>query len=167
MAKAADRSDRKPPEERVICRNRRASFDYELLERFEAGLVLTGTEVKSLRGGKASIEDAFASVEKGEAWLHKADIPEYAMGNRMNHEPRRKRKLLLHRSEILKLGKSGTESGCTLIPIRLYFKGDHAKVEIAVAKGKREHDKRQSIKTRDSDREMKRTMHARNERTRR
>ena len=151
---------------RMICRNRKASFEYEILDSVECGIVLTGTEVKSLRGGKASLEDAYARIENSEVWLHKADIPEYAMGNRMNHEPKRKRKLLLRKQEIRKFAMRADERGFTLVPLRFYFKGDYAKVEMALAKGKQEHDKRETLKKKDADREMKKIMNSRNARNR-
>ncbi len=144
----------------------RAAFEYELLDRFEAGIVLTGTEIKSLRSAKASIEDAYAQIEQNQVYLLKMDIPEYAMGNRMNHEPKRKRKLLLNRQEIRKLVVQIDERGLTLIPTRVYFKGAYAKIELAIAKGKQKHDKRQTIKKRETDRDIKRLVNARNLRTR-
>lgn len=142
--------------ERVICRNRRAAHEYEILETLEVGMVLTGTEVKSLRAGRANLEEAYARVESDEVWLYRAEIPEYAMGNRMNHEPRRKRKLLLHRREIGKFAKAADQAGHTLIPLRLYFAGSRAKIQLALVKGKKEFDKRESIKEKTAKREMER-----------
>src|SRR5215475_10218708 len=142
----------------LICRNRRAFHDYEIMERLECGLVLTGTEVKSLRSGSASLEDAYAKIEDGEVWLLGSDIPEYAMGNRMNHKPKRPRKLLMHRREIGKFAGKASERGFTLVPLRLYFKHGLAKVELAVARGKQHHDKREDLKKADAQREIRRAM---------
>ena len=144
--------------EKLIAENRRARHDYHLLERVEAGLVLTGTEVKSLREGSGGLEDAYAKIEGGEVWLIGSDIPEYSMGNRMNHKPKRPRKLLLHRREIGKFAGKASQRGFTLVPLRIYFKGSHAKVELAVARGKQLHDKRQSQKKADAQREIRRAM---------
>src|SRR3954453_8645459 len=118
----------KNDETRDICRNRRAFHDYEIMDRLECGVVLTGTEVKSLRDGHASLEDAYAKVDGGEVWLIGSDIPEYAMGNYLNHKPKRPRKLLLHRREIAKIVGKASERGYTLVPLRLYFKHGLAKV---------------------------------------
>lgn len=146
------------PNEKVVCRNRKASFQYTILDTIECGIVLTGTEVKSLRSGKASIEEAYARLENGELWLLKAEIPEYAMGNFANHEPKRKRKLLLHRREIAKFAQGKNEQGFTLIPLRIYFSRGRAKVLIGVAKGKKLHDKRETMKTKNAKREIDRAM---------
>src|SRR5438046_9236808 len=129
------RNEQKNDETRDVCRNRRAFHEYEVLDRLECGLVLTGTEVKSLRDGHANLEDAYGKIENGEVWLIGSDIPEYAMGNRMNHKPRRDRKLLLHRREIARFAGKAEQKGFTLIPLRLYFKEGVAKVELAVASG--------------------------------
>ena len=142
----------------VVARNRRARFDFDLLEKVEAGIVLTGTEVKSLRTGKASLEEAYASVDGGEVWLNGCDIPEYLQANRMNHKPKRPRKLLLHRSEIQKVAAKSHERGLTLVPLRIYFKKGIAKVEICVAKGRKQHDKRDAIKKQDVKREIDRAL---------
>jgi SsrA-binding protein len=142
----------------VVCRNRRALHDYAIHDTLECGLVLTGTEVKSLRAGVANLEDAYAKIENGEVWLIGSDIPEYAMGNRMNHKPRRNRKLLLHKSEIRRFAAKAEQKGHTLVPLRLYFKDGMAKVEIAVASGKQQHDKREAKKKADAQREIRRTM---------
>jgi SsrA-binding protein len=139
-----------------VASNRQASYRYHLLDRWECGLVLTGTEVKSLRGGKAQIKDGYASVRDGEVWLHNVHIPPYAPASRENHEPERPRKLLMHRREIERLVGRTKEKGLTLVPTRLYFSGSNAKVEIALAKGKDMGDKRQSIKEREMKREMER-----------
>ncbi len=143
---------------KVICRNRRASHEYELSERVEAGLVLTGTEVKSLRSGKAMLEDAYARVDAGELWLVGCEIPEYALGTHNNHKPKRSRKLLLHRREMIKLGEKTTQKGYTLVPLQLYFKDGKVKVELAVARGKQMHDKRQDMKKADAKRDIARAM---------
>jgi SsrA-binding protein len=143
---------------RDVCRNRRAFHDYEVLDRLECGLVLAGTEVKSLRTRGASLDEAYAKVEEGEVWLIGCDIPEYAMGNLLNHKPRRPRKLLLHRREIAKFAERASQRGFTLVPLRLYFKDGRAKVEIAVCRGKQLHDKREDLKKSDAQREIKREM---------
>ena len=143
---------------KVISRNKRAFHQYEILERLECGIVLTGTEVKSLRDGSANLEDAYAKLEDGEVWLLGSDIPEYAMGNRLNHKPKRPRKLLMHRREIDKFAGKATQRGFTLVPLRLYFKHGRAKVELAIARGKQLHDKRQAQKKADAQREMRRAM---------
>ncbi|MEA2391979.1 MAG: SsrA-binding protein [Solirubrobacteraceae bacterium] len=148
----------KKPGRGDIATNRQASFKYELLERFECGLVLTGTEVKSLRSGKAQIKDAYASIDDGEVWLHNLHIPPYAPASRENHDPERDRKLLLHRREIERLVGKTKERGHTLVPTRLYFKDSRAKVEIALAQGKDRFDKRQSIRERETKRDMQRAM---------
>ena len=142
--------------EKLIADNRRARHDYHLLDRYEAGLVLMGTEVKSLRAGRASLVDAFASIRDGEVWLQNAHIPEYTQGSWTNHEPRRSRKLLLHRDQIVKLIGKTKESGLTLVPLSLYFKDGKAKVEIALARGKKAYDKRQTLAARDAEREIAR-----------
>jgi SsrA-binding protein len=146
---------------KIVARNRRARHDFELLEKVEAGLVLTGTEVKSLRNGKASLEDAYAEVEGDEVWLSGCDIPEYLQANRMNHVPKRSRKLLLHRREINKLGTRVGEKGMTLVPLSIYFKKGIAKVELCVARGKKTFDKREAIKKQDAKRDMERAMRRR------
>jgi len=142
---------------KLIAKNRRARFEYHLIQVVEAGLVLTGTEVKSLRNGKASLEDAHAKItSQGEIFLHGLNIPEYTHGNIMNHDPKRKRKLLLKRAEIRKIEAKVKEKGITLIPTKLYFKRGWAKVEIALAVGKKLYDKRQDMKKKDARREMDR-----------
>jgi SsrA-binding protein len=142
----------------VVCRNRRAFHEYEVLDKLECGIVLKGTEVKSLREKAANIEDAYAKVEDGELWLLGSDIPEYSMGNRLNHKPRRPRKLLIHRREIAKFAGKATQRGFTLVALKIYFKRGLAKVEIAVAKGKQTHDKRQAEKKAEATREMRKAM---------
>ena len=142
----------------VIARNRRASFQYEIVEKFEAGIVLTGPEVKSLREGRANLGDAYASIRGGEAWLHKLHISAYEPATRANGDPQRERKLLLHRSEIHKLEGRVQEKGLTLVPLSLYWKDGRAKVELGLARGKQAHDKREAIKRRMDDRDAERAM---------
>ncbi len=147
--------------EKLIAENRRARHDYELLDRFEAGLVLTGTEVKSLRAGRARLGQAWAEIRGGEAWLQGAEIAAYEQGNRANHEPVRPRKLLLHRREIDRLYGQVREKGLTLVATRLYFKDGRAKVELALARGKDVRDKRRALAERDLARELERELKAR------
>jgi SsrA-binding protein len=142
--------------EKVVAQNRRARHDYDILETLEAGIVLTGTEVKSLRGGKASLAESYASIEAGEAYVLQLHIPPYEQGNRMNPDPVRRRKLLLHASEIAELRKAVEQKGHTLIPLRLYFSHGRAKLLIAVARGRKVHDKRAAIAERDAKREVDR-----------
>ena len=149
---AAEREDR----EKLITDNRKARHDYKVLDTYEAGLELRGTEVKSLREGRANLKDSYARVENGEAYLHNLHISEYTQANRFNHDPTRKRKLLLHGYEINRLRGRVEEKGLTLIPLKLYFKRGKAKVEIAVARGKREYDRRHDIARRDAQRETER-----------
>jgi SsrA-binding protein len=153
---AAARQERK-----VIARNRRARHDYHIEDVVEAGLVLTGTEVKSLRAGRASLTDGFGQITDGEMWLLGVHIPEYAHGTWTNHEPRRPRKLLLHRKEIDRLASKTAERGFTLVPLALYFSGGKVKVELAVARGKRTYDKRQDLAERDAAREVERALRRR------
>jgi SsrA-binding protein len=149
------------PQERgrkVVTTNRRARHDYAVLDTFEAGLALVGTEVKSLRDGRVSLADAFATVDEGEVWLRGLHIPEYGFGSWTNHEPRRKRKLLLHKREIDRLSGKLKESGLSLVPLSLYFSDGKAKVELGLARGKKKYDKRQAIAQRDARREVERTV---------
>ena len=148
-----------PP--RDVATNRQASYRYHLLEKWEVGLVLQGTEVKALREGKAQIKDGYAAVQDGEVWLHNVHIPPYAPATRENHEPERPRKLLMHRREIERLIGKTRERGLTIVPTRLYFKGARAKVEVALARGKDVGDKRQAIKEREMKREMERSIRRR------
>ncbi|MDH4224615.1 MAG: SsrA-binding protein SmpB [Deltaproteobacteria bacterium] len=141
---------------KIIADNRKARFEYELSDKVEAGIALTGTEVKSLRQGKLNLGDAYCQVDKGEMWLVDAHISPYAMGNRFNVEPLRRRKLLMHKLEILKMHQKVKERGLTLIPTKVYFKHGRVKVEVALAKGKKLHDKSQAIKSRDLDRDARR-----------
>ena len=148
------------PNYKVVSENRRARFDYEIGETFEAGMMLTGTEVKSLRSGKATVAEAYAAADRaGEMILYNANIPEYLQANRFNHEPRRPRKLLLHAKEIVKLANGVEREGMTIVPLRIYFneKG-RAKIALALAKGKKLHDKRETDKQRDWGREKSRLM---------
>jgi SsrA-binding protein len=144
-----------------VATNRQASYRYHLLDKWEAGLVLTGTEVKSLREGKAQLKDGYASVRDGEVWLYNVHIPPYGPATRENHEPERPRKLLMHRGEIDRLIGKTKERGLTLVPTRLYFRGPRAKVEIALARGKDQGDKRHAIKEREMKREMERAIRRR------
>ena len=144
--------------EKVVATNRKARYDYSIEDTYEAGIVLTGTEVKSLRQGRASLVDAYATIDGGEAWLEAVHIPEYNEGTWTNHPPRRKRKLLLHKDQIVKLAHRIQAGGYTLVPLKLYFLDGKAKVEIAVAKGKREYDKRQTLRKKQDDREAARAI---------
>ena len=147
--------------EKLIAENRRARHDYQLLERFEAGLVLTGTEVKSLRDGRATLAQSWADIREGEAWLQGAEIAIYDQGNRANHEPTRARKLLLHRREIDRLYGQVREKGLTLVPTKLYFKDGRVKVELALARGKDVRDKRRTVQEREAKRDIERAMKGR------
>lgn len=141
-----------------ICRNRRAGHEYELFDKIEAGIVLTGTEVKSLRTGKATLEDAYARIDDDELWLIGCEIPEYEQGTHNNHKPKRARKLLLHKREIRKMAEKATQKGFTLVPLQLYFKEGKVKVEIAVGRGKQTHDKRETLKKADAQRAIQQAM---------
>lgn len=147
--------------QKVIARNRRARHDYRIEDTFEAGLALTGTEVKSLRAGRASLVDGFAQVSDGEVWLHNVHIPEYTQGTWTNHQPRRIRKLLLHRKEIDKMTAMTAEQGLTLVPLSLYFKDGKVKVELGLGRGKRTYDKRHDLARRDAAREVERALRRR------
>jgi SsrA-binding protein len=147
--------------EKAIATNRRARFNYELFDKFEAGLVLQGTEVKSLREGRGNLSDGFVEIRNGEAWLVDLHITPYSHGNRNNHDPLRQRKLLLHKREIARLQSKIAERGLTCVPLRLYFKDGRVKVEIALARGKKRFDKREDIKRRDADRDAHRAMRQR------
>jgi SsrA-binding protein len=143
---------------KIIASNRKARHDYSIVDVYEAGVMLTGTEVKSLRLGRASLLDGFATIDDGEVFLRGVHIPEYEQGSWTNHEPRRVRKLLLHREEIARLIGKTKESGLTLVPLSIYFSAGKVKVEIALARGKRSYDKRQDLARRDADREVARAM---------
>src|ERR1700749_905648 len=146
---------------KVIASNRRARHDYAIEDTFEAGIALTGTEVKSLRAGRASLADGFALVSDGEVWLHNVHIPEYTQGTWTNHLPRRTRKLLLHRGEIDRLERKTSEQGLTLVPLSMYFNAGKVKVELALARGKRTSDMRQDLAKRDAAREVERAIRRR------
>ena len=157
MAKETGRS--------MIAQNRRARHDYQIEDRYEAGIALTGTEVKSLREGRASLAESFVSIDRRhEVWLENANIPEYLNGTWSNHAPKRKRKLLLHAKQIIRLERQIQAKGYTIVPLSLYFKDGRVKVEIAVARGKREYDKRQSLREEQDRREAQRAMRYRNRR---
>jgi SsrA-binding protein len=140
--------------QKLIANNKRARYDYFIDDVYEAGIVLSGTEVKALRQGKASLTDSYAAVDGGELWLENAHIPEFTQGSWTNHAPRRKRKLLLAKKDIAKLAGKSKETGFTLIPISLYFKDGYAKVEIGLARGKKDYDKRETLREKDAKREM-------------
>ena len=146
---------------KIIARNRRAYHDYTIEDTYEAGLVLTGTEVKSLRAGRASLTDGFAQIQDGEVWLHGVHIPEYTQGTWTNHEPRRPRKVLMHRKEIDRFASKVAERGLTIVPLELYFKDGRVKVELALARGKRTYDKRHDLAERDAAREVERAFRRR------
>lgn len=143
---------------KIVTTNRKAFHDYEIITRYEAGLSLVGTEVKSLRLGKVQLADSYATVEGGEVFLHNMHISQYDMAHRENHDPTRKRRLLLTKREIGKLWTATNEKGFTIVPLKVYFKGPYAKVEIAIARGKRLYDKREAIAKRDAEREMERKL---------
>lgn len=147
---------------KLVAQNKKARHDYHIEDTYEAGMVLVGTEVKSLRAGRASLVDGFAEVHEDEVWLHNVHIPEYSQGTWTNHSARRKRKLLLNRSEIDRIARRVSDKGFTLVPLSIYFLDGRAKVEIALAKGKKEYDKRQTLRERQDKREAERAMRARN-----
>lgn len=163
MAKSGGKAKGKPDDDsvQIVARNRRARFEFDLLESVEAGIVLTGTEVKSLRNGKASLEESYAGIDQNEVWLYGCDIPEYLQANRMNHKPKRPRKLLLHRREIDKLIAKASEKGLTIVPLKIYFKDGIAKVEISIARGRKLYDKRDALKKQDARRDMDRALRGR------
>ncbi|MEU8551190.1 SsrA-binding protein SmpB [Streptomyces roseoverticillatus] len=152
--------DKKETGRKLVAQNKKARHDYHLLDTYECGMVLTGTEVKSLRQGRSSLVDGFVQIDGGEAWLHNAHIPEYTQGTWTNHSARRKRKLLMHRAEIDKLDSKSQETGHTIVPLAIYFKEGRAKVEIALAKGKKEYDKRQTLREKQDTRESNRAIAA-------
>jgi len=158
MAKGKKRADPKNNNERVVSHNRRAKHQYDVLDTLECGVALLGSEVKSLRNGKVSIEEAFARVKDGEVWLYNCDIPEYPQANRFNHEPKRPRKLLLHRREIRRFASQASQKGLTLIPLKIYFKRGIAKVLLGLCRGRKEHDKREIIRKEESQREIRRVV---------
>lgn len=153
---------KKEDKKKVVAENRRARFDYHIEDSLEAGIMLTGTEVKALREGKANIAESYASPEDNAIWLINANIPEYSAGNRQNHEPKRKRKLLLHKKEIARLSQAVERKGYTLIPLRLYFNDrGMAKLELGLGQGKKTHDKRETVKNRDWSRQKQRLLRER------
>ncbi len=162
MVASSHASSNRDSARKMIAQNRKARHDYAVLDAFEAGLVLTGTEVKSLREGRASLVDGFAMIDAGEVFLHGVHIPEYTQASWTNHEPRRVRKLLLHKQEIIRLIGKTKESGLTLVPLSLYFREGRVKVEIALARGKHSYDKRQDMARRDADREVQKALGRRN-----
>ncbi len=139
----------------IICTNRKAYFDYSILDTLEAGIVLQGTEIKSVRNRKVSLESSYVHIINNEVWLINSHIDEYKDGNRFNHEPKRQRKLLLKRKEIKRFAEQATQKGLTIVPLQMYMKRGRAKLEIAVVKGKQVHDKREAMKEKDAEREMK------------
>lgn len=145
----------------TVAQNRKAFHDYSIEETIEAGIVLTGTEVKSLRDGKANLKDSYVTVKDSEVFLLNCHISPYTHGNIMNHDPLRTRKLLLHKKEITRIQGKVAQKGYSLIPLKIYFKGSHAKVEVGLAKGKKQYEKRESIKKKEADREIERAMRAR------
>lgn len=150
------KTSKQPQTDPVIARNRRARHDYEIDEAFEAGIALTGSEVKSLRRGRASLVEAYARIRNDEVWLEQLHIPPYEEASYANHEPLRSRKLLLHRQQIAELRRALEAKGFTLVPLKLYFKGHTVKVELGLAKGRKQHDKRQAIAAREAKRDMER-----------
>jgi SsrA-binding protein len=147
---------------KVIAQNKKARHDYHIEDTYEAGIVLTGTEIKSVRAGKVNLKDSFARIKDGEVWLYNMHISPYEQGNRFNHDPLRTRKLLLNRAEISRLIGLTKEKGYSLVPLRLYLKGGFAKLELALAKGKKLYDKREDLKRKDAKREMERALRAKN-----
>ncbi|MEY8661812.1 SsrA-binding protein SmpB [Ligilactobacillus faecis] len=144
--------------ERPLAQNRKANHDYYILETLEAGIALTGTEIKSVRAGRINLKDGFAQIKNGEAWLMNVHISEYTQGNRFNHDPLRNRKLLLHKKQITHLAEETSGKGITLVPLKVYLKHGFAKVLLGVAQGKHNYDKRETIKRRDQEREIRRTL---------
>ena len=144
--------------QRPLAQNKKAGHDYNILETVEAGIVLTGTEIKSVREGRVTLKDGFAQIKNDVAWLENVHISEYTAGNRFNHDPLRRRKLLLHKKQIVQLGQKTSAKGVTLVPLKVYLKNGFAKVLIGVATGKHEYDKRETIKRRDQEREIQRTL---------
>ncbi len=142
----------------TVADNRRARFDYDILERVEAGIALTGTEIKSVRAGRVNLRDAYAVVRDGQAWLMNQHIASWESGGPWNHEPLRTRRLLMHKEQIIKLARQAGQKGLTIVPLRMYLKGHHAKVELGLAKGRRQYDKRKAIQQRETDREIGRAI---------
>ncbi|MBI2824113.1 MAG: SsrA-binding protein SmpB [Planctomycetia bacterium] len=161
MAKQKPATDRAHDNERLVSQNRRARHEYEVLDTLECGIMLVGSEVKSLRTGKVSIEEAYGRVKGDEVWLIGCDIPEYLQANQFNHQPKRARKLLLHRREIRKFAGKAYETGLTLVPLKLYFKKGKAKVLLGICRGRKMHDKREKLKKQSVDRDIQRAMRGR------
>ncbi|MFN8522052.1 MAG: SsrA-binding protein SmpB [Chloroflexota bacterium] len=158
QARKAEKKGEKPDRDRTFASNRRAYHDYHVLHSVEAGVVLTGTEIKSVREGRVNLRDGYARVQNGEVWLYNVHISTYDPGNRYNHEPMRPRKLLLHHGEIVRLQTESQQQGLTLVPLRMYQKKGFAKIEIAVVRGKKQYDKRESIADRDARRDVDRAL---------
>jgi len=161
MAKPKKPVDKEHDNERLICQNRKARHNYAVIDTLECGIMLVGSEVKSLRQGKVSIEEAYGRIKEKEVWLVGCDIQEYVEANRFNHQPKRPRKLLLHRREINKFADKAYQTGFTLVPLRMYFKEGRAKVLLGICKGKKQHDKREDMKKADSQRDIQRAMRGR------
>lgn len=161
MAKPKKPVDKEHDNERVICQNRKARHNYAVLDTLECGIMLVGSEVKSLRQGKVSLDEAYGRIKEGEVWLVGCDIQEYVEANRFNHQPKRPRKLLMHRREFDKFASKACQTGFTLVPLRLYFKEGRAKVLLGICKGKKMHDKREDMKKADSQRDIQRAMRGR------
>ncbi len=161
MAKQKETPDREHDNERLISQNRSARHDYEVLDTLECGIMLVGSEVKSLRTAHVSLDEAYARIKGGEVWLVGCDIPEYLQANRFNHEPRRPRKILMHRREIIKFASKAYETGLTLVPLKMYFKKGKAKLLLGVCRGRKTHDKREKLKTRSVQRDIQRAMRGR------
>ncbi len=160
-SKSSKKTDAAHDNERVIAMNRRARHEYEVLDSLECGIMLVGSEVKSLRTSKLSLEEAYGRVREGEVWLMGCDIPEYTPANRLNHDPKRPRKLLMHRREVLKFANRAFEHGLTLVPLRMYFKEGRAKVLLGLCRGRKLYDKREAMKKADVNRDLQRAMRSR------
>ena len=158
MAKKDKKPDREHDNERLIAQNRKSRHEYEVIDTLECGIVLVGSEVKSLRKGTLSLDESYGRVKNGEVWLLGCDIAEYVEANRFNHETKRPRKLLMHRREVLKFANKALEKGLTLVPLKMYFKGGRAKVLLGLCRGKKLHDKRETLKTKDVRRDIERAM---------
>ncbi|HZZ73536.1 MAG TPA: SsrA-binding protein SmpB [Pirellulales bacterium] len=161
MAKKDKKPDREHDNERLIAQNRKSRHEYEVIDSLECGIVLVGSEVKSLRKGTLTLDDAYGRVKNGEVWLIGCDIAEYVEANRFNHETKRPRKLLMHRREVLKFANKALEKGLTLVPLKMYFKSGRAKVLLGLCRGKKLHDKRETMKTKDVRRDIERAMRRR------
>jgi SsrA-binding protein len=158
MAKNKPEPDREHDNERLIAQNRRARHEYEIVDTLECGIVLVGSEVKSIRSGKVSLEEAYGRMKNGEVWLIGCDIPEYLQANRFNHEPKRPRKLLMHRREVHKFASKAYETGLTLVPLKLYFKKGKAKILLGIGRGRKLHDKREKLKKQTMGRDIQRAL---------